>query len=82
MQRQAIDVTDRTNAADAVGFVLDRLSGYDLHLLDWVRLSPMTDSQHKPQPGGDSPTITLRTCWKPRDSHTTGPPRPELMYRI
>jgi hypothetical protein len=82
MQRQAIDVTDRTNAADAVGFVLDRLSGYDLHLLDWVRLSPMTDSQHKPQPGGDSPTITLSTCWKPRDSHTTGPPRPEHMYRI
>ena len=82
MQIQSIDVTDRTDAGDAVGFVLDKMSGYDLHLLDWVRLSPMTDTQHKPQPGGDSPMVTLSTCWKPRDSHAAEPPRPEHMYRI
>ena len=82
MQRTTFDVTDRTDAADAVGFVLDKLAGYNLHLLDWVRLSPMTESQHKPQPGDDSPVVTLSTCWNPRDSHTTEPPRPEHMYRI
>ena len=82
MPRQAIDVTDRTNAADAVGFLLDKLAPYDLHLLDWVRVSPMTDAQHKPPPGGDCPAITLSTCWKPRDGHATEPPLPKHMYRI
>ena len=82
MHRQAPEFTDRTNAADAAGFVMAKLAGYDLQLLDWVRLSPMTESQHKPQPGTHCPAVTLSTCWKPRDSHTTVPPRPEHMYRI
>jgi hypothetical protein len=82
MQMPSIDLTDRTNAADAVDFVIERLSGYDLQLLDWVRLSPMTESQHKPQPGTRYPPFTLSTCWKPRDCHASEPPRPEHMYRI
>lgn len=82
MQIASIDVTDTTDAADAVGFVLDKMSCYDLHLLDWVRLNPMTDAQHRPQPGGDSPMITISICWNPRDSHATEPPRAEHMYRI
>lgn len=82
MQRPAIAFTDRTDASDVVEFVLDRLSAYDLHLLDWVRLSPMTELQHRPLPGSGCPPVTLSTCWKPRDSHATEPPRPEHMYRI
>ena len=82
MQTQVMDLTDRTDATDAVEFVLDRLSAYDLHLLDWVRLSPMTELQHKPLPGGSCPPPTLSTCWKPRDNQATESPRPEHMYRI
>jgi hypothetical protein len=82
MQRLAPEFTDRTDAAEAVDFMRDKLAGYDLHLLDWVRLSPMTDSQHKPQPGSDCPMLTLSTCWKPRDRQAADPPRPQHMYRI
>ena len=83
MQKQAVAVTDRTDAPDAIGFVLDKLSSYDMHLLDWVRLSPMTDSQHQPQLDSEPPPVTLSTCWTPReDNMDADPPLPKNLYRI
>ena len=46
MQQPLLEVSDRTGADDAIEFVHDKLRGYDLHLLDWVRLYPMTEQQH------------------------------------
>mgnify|MGYP001556973380 FL=1 len=52
------EISDRTNADDAVAFVLDKLSGYDLRLLDWVRLYPLTDTQHQPHIAGEAAPAT------------------------
>ncbi len=83
MQKQAFAVTDRTDAPDAIGFVLDKLSVYDMHLLDWVRLSPMTDSQHQLHLNSELPPVTLSTCWTPReDDMDADPPLPQNLYRI
>lgn len=83
MQPSCLVVTDRTNATDVIAFVRDKLRGYDTHLLDWVRINPMTDAQHVPEPGSDIPPVTISTCWTPRvDRPDTGPPQPEHMYRI
>ena len=83
MQPSCFVVTDRTNATGVIAFVRDKLRGYDTHLLDWVRINPMTDAQHVPEPGSDIPPVTISTCWTPRkDRPDTGPPRPEHMYRI
>ena len=83
MHDTALVVTDTTNAGAAIAFVQHKLAGYDLRLLHWVRVSPMTRAQHVPEPGGQIPPVTLSTCWKPRDNRTDIPsPRPEHMYRI
>ena len=83
MEHSALSVTDRTNAEEAVVFVREKLSGYDLRLLDWVRLYPMTDAQHQSQLDGECPPVTLSTCWKPRDTVTVSdPPLPQHKYRI
>jgi hypothetical protein len=76
-------VSDRTDAQAAVEFVTHKLYGYDMHLLDWVRLYPMTAAQHQSQLSGECPPITLSTCWKPRDTATASdPPLPQHKYRI
>ncbi len=83
MQNRAFDVTDRTGAGDVITFVHDKLSGYDMHLLDWVRLSPMTHAQHQPRLTGLCAPLTLSTCWTPReDKLDADPPLPQHMYRI
>ena len=40
MQYPAFVVTDRTGASDVIAYVHGKLSGYDIHLLDWARVSP------------------------------------------
>ncbi|MGD8619780.1 MAG: hypothetical protein PVH54_11420 [Gammaproteobacteria bacterium] len=83
MQQPAFAVTDRTGASDVIAFIHDKLDGYDMRLLDWVRLSPMTHAQHQPQISGQCPPLTLSTCWTPRENNPDAdPPRPEHMYRI
>ncbi len=83
MQNPSFVVTDRTDAADVIAFVQGKLTGFDMHLLDWVRINPMTDAQHVPEPGGDIPPVTISTCWTPReDRPNADPPQPEHMYRI
>ncbi|MDH3979135.1 MAG: hypothetical protein OEU91_01335 [Gammaproteobacteria bacterium] len=83
MQNPSFAVTDRTDAADVIAFLRAKMAAYDMRLLDWVRLSPMTDAQHAPEPGGDIPPVTISTCWTPReDNPTANPPQPEHMYRI
>jgi len=83
MQQPAPNITDRTGAQDAIAFVQYKLAGYDLHLLDWVRISPMTRAQHVPEPGGSIPPLTLSTCWLPREQEPVNAPvYPEHMYRI
>lgn len=77
------EISDRTNADDAVAFVLDKLSGYDLRLLDWVRLYPMTDTQHQPHIAGEAAPATLSNCWTPREMLTSDEsPQARHMYRI
>ncbi|MBT8122262.1 MAG: hypothetical protein KJO10_06995 [Gammaproteobacteria bacterium] len=39
-------ISDRTDAGDVIAFVLGKLDDYDMRLLDWVRIYPMTDTQH------------------------------------
>ena len=76
-------ISDRTDAREAVEFVCGKLVDYDLHLLDWVRLYPMTEAQHHSQLEGECPPVTLSTCWKPREICTTSnPPLPQHKYRI
>ncbi|MDX1696725.1 MAG: hypothetical protein R3308_00470 [Thiohalobacterales bacterium] len=76
-------ISDRTNAGDAVEFILGKLDAYDTRLLDWVRLYPMTDTQHQPAIAGETPPATLSTCWTPRDTlDADEPPQPQHMYRI
>ncbi len=76
-------ISDRTDAGDAIGFVIHKLSGYDLQLLDWVRVYPMTDTQHQPRIAGDMAPATLSTCWTPRASLIADEaPQPQHKYRI
>ncbi|MGB5541366.1 MAG: hypothetical protein WBO37_14855 [Gammaproteobacteria bacterium] len=83
MEYPAFVVTDRTGASDVIAYVHGKLSGYDIHLLDWVRLSPMTRAQHQPQLASQCPPLTLSTCWTPREnSPDADPPLPQHMYRI
>ena len=83
MQNPAIEVTDRTGAGDVIAFIHDKLSGYDMHLLHWIRISPMTHTQHLPQLTGQCPPLTLSTCWTPRDDNRFAEPAlPQHMYRI
>ena len=62
MASAALVINDRTDAQEAVEFVCDKLGGYDLRLLDWVRLYPMTEAQHHSQLDGECPPLTLSTC--------------------
>jgi hypothetical protein len=83
MQNPSFAVTDRTDAADVIAFLRAKMAAYDMRLLDWIHLSPMTDAQHAPEPGDDIPPVTISTCWTPReDNPTADPPQPEHMYRI
>ncbi|MEZ5541788.1 MAG: hypothetical protein R3F42_07070 [Pseudomonadota bacterium] len=83
MQHPEFTVTDRTRAGAVIAFIADRLSGYDLELLDWVRVSPMTATQHRPPLAGQCPPLTLSTCWTPREPGTAAdPPLPQHKYRI
>lgn len=83
MLHPSISVTDHTDAPDAVAFVCGKLSGYDMHLLDWIRINPMTAAQHVPEPGAMLPPLTISTCWMPRvNDPQASPPQPEHMYRI
>jgi hypothetical protein len=76
-------ISDRTGAGDVVAFIIDKLSTYDLQLLDWVRIYPMTDTQHQPHIAGEAAPATLSTCWTPRASlESDATPQPEHMYRI
>ena len=83
MQHAMPDISDRTNAGAAIEFILGKLSAYDLRLLDWVRVYPMTDTQHQPHLDGEAAPTTLSTCWTPRVSLARDePPQPQHMYRI
>jgi len=83
MASAALVINDRTDAQEAVEFVCDKLGGYDLRLLDWVRLYPMTEAQHHSQLDGECPPLTLSTCWKPREADSvSNPPLPQHKYRI
>ena len=82
MQKPRLELSDRTGAEDAVAFIVDRLDGYDLGLLDWVRLYPMTEQQHQHALDGECRPLTLSTCWQPRVAATSGELQPENMYRI
>ena len=83
MEHAAYLLTDRTDAQAAVDFVTHKLAGYDLQLLDWIRLYPMTSAQHQSQLNGECPPVTLSTCWQPRDTVTVSdPPLPQHKYRI
>ena len=76
-------ISDRTDAGDVIAFIIDKLSTYDLQLLDWVRIYPMTDAQHQPHIAGEAAPATLSTCWTPRASlDTDETPQPQHMYRI
>lgn len=83
MPDPVLSVRDRTDAAAAVDFVLDKLAAYDTRLLDWIRVYPMTEEQHKPHISGECPPATLSVCWPPREPYAgNGPARPEHKYRI
>jgi hypothetical protein len=83
MQHVIPAISDRTNAGDAIEFILGKLANYDMHLLDWVRVYPMTDTQHQPHLASESAPATLSTCWTPRDALVGNqPPQPQHMYRI
>ncbi len=83
MLKPPLVVTDHTDAADVIAFVCDKLAGYDMHLLDWIRINPMTEAQHVPEPGEDLPPVTISTCWMPRvNKPDASPLLPENMYRI
>ena len=83
MHTPALSVTDRTSAAPAVDYVLERLAAFDTRLLEWIRIYPMTANQHEPLLSSDCPPATLSNCWLPRERHhgqeTT---LPRHMYRI
>ena len=76
-------ISDRTDAGDAIEFILGKLGDYDTRLLDWVRLYPMTDTQHQPHIAGETAPATLSHCWTPRAPLAADEtPRPQHMYRI
>lgn len=76
-------ISDRTDAGDVIAFVLGKLDDYDMRLLDWVRVYPMTDTQHQPYIAGEQAPATLSTCWTPRMRLATKEvPQPQHMYRI
>jgi len=68
MSSLAVPVHDRTDVPTVVEFLRDKLSGYDTHLLDWIRIYPMTEQQHQPRLSGECPPVTLSTCWPPRET--------------
>lgn len=83
MPDPVLSVRDRTEASAAVDFILDKLALYDTGLLDWIRIYPMTEEQHKPRIPGDCPPATLSVCWPPRERYVdTGPPLSRHKYRI
>jgi len=83
MRDTALAVTDRTAATPAVDYVLERLGTFDTRLLEWIRIYPMTATQHEAVHGGERPPLTLSNCWLPRERHEgPEPPRPCHMYRI
>ena len=83
MPNPVLSIRDRTDAPTAVAFILDKLAAYDTHLLDWVRVYPMTEEQHKPRIADDYPPVTLSVCWPPRERYLgAGPLRSEHKYRI
>ncbi len=83
MSDPVLPVRDRTDASAAVGFILDKLAVYDTGLLDWIRIYPMTEEQHKPRIAGDCPPPTLSVCWPPRERYVgSGPPLSRHKYRI
>ena len=83
MQFTAADISDRTDASDAIDFLLGKLDGYETRLLDWVRVYPMTDTQHQPHHSGEPAPATLSICWTPRDPlDGNGLVQAQHMYRI
>ena len=68
MSSLEVPVHDRTNVPAVVDFLCDKLAGYDTHLLDWIRIYPMTDQQHQPRLSSERPPVTLSTCWPPRET--------------
>lgn len=83
MHNSTLSVTDRTCADPAVTFVLTRLAAFDTRLLEWIRIYPMTATQHEPLLSGDCPPATLSNCWLPRERHAGAEmPQRRHMYRI
>ncbi len=79
----ALSISDRTQAAPAIEFILDKLSAYDTRLLHWIRVYPMTDLQHRPRIDCEAPPVTMSVCWFPREPLPGGePPLPCHQYRI
>ena len=63
-----VPVHDRTGVPAVVDFLVNKLSAYDTHLLDWIRIYPMTEQQHQPQLCGELAPVTLSTRWPPRET--------------
>ncbi|NNG13417.1 MAG: hypothetical protein HKM88_09230 [Halobacteria archaeon] len=83
MPNPVLSIRDRTDASAAVDFILDKLAAYDTRLLDWVRVYPMTEEQHKPRIADDYPPVTLSVCWPPRERYLgSGAPMSEHKYRV
>lgn len=83
MQPNIPAISDRTDARSAIEFVLGKLHDFDTRLLDWVRVYPMTDTQHHHHIDGEQPPPTLSTCWTPRIEYPgKGQPEPQHKYRI
>ena len=68
MNTLTVPVHDRTGVPAVVDFLVNKLSAYDTHLLDWIRIYPMTEQQHQPQLCGELAPVTLSTCWPPRET--------------
>jgi hypothetical protein len=49
MSTLTVAVHDGTGVPAVVGFLISKLADYDTHLLDWIRIYPMTEQQHQPQ---------------------------------
>jgi hypothetical protein len=83
MPDAVLSIRDRTDAPAAIDFILDKLAIYDTRLMDWIRVYPMTEEQHKPRIAADYPPVTLSICWPPRECYPgTGPLLSEHKYRI
>jgi len=68
MSSLTVPVHDRTNVPTVIDFLRNKLFRYDTHLLDWIRIYPMTDQQHRPQLSGERPPVTMSICWPPREN--------------